>query len=92
MTPEIAAAAGRDLGSIYDYTIQRWGAAQADRYAAALEAAISGLADRAGTGAQRGGYRRVRCGSHFIFYRRIGKRIRVERVLHERMDFPRHLA
>jgi toxin ParE1/3/4 len=37
------------------------------------------------------GYFRVPTGSHVVFYRGVGSGIRVERVLHQRMDFEAHL-
>jgi len=39
----------------------------------------------------RAGYFKYRSGSHFLFYRLIFNGIDVVRILHQSMDFPRHL-
>jgi toxin ParE1/3/4 len=39
----------------------------------------------------RRGYHKYRAGSHVLFYRLIDGGIEVVRILHEQMDFGRHL-
>ena len=39
----------------------------------------------------RPGYRQMETASHTVFYRRIADGILIVRVLHQRMDFERHL-
>ena len=39
----------------------------------------------------RQGYRKIRSGSHVIFFKVTGEGIDVVRILHQRMDFERHL-
>jgi toxin ParE1/3/4 len=39
----------------------------------------------------RAGYNKISCGSHFLFYRHIADGIDIVRILHERMDFARHI-
>jgi len=39
----------------------------------------------------RAGYRKIPSGSHVLFYRLIDNGIDVVRILHERMDYERHI-
>ncbi len=84
-----------DLGEIWDRTRSGWGSAQAERYLRQIRAALELLSQnpRLGrsAGAVRRGYRKHPCGAHVIFYREIATGIDVVRVLHRRMDVPRHL-
>jgi toxin ParE1/3/4 len=84
-----------DLGEIWDYTQGRWGLDQAERYLRQIQAAFELLArnSRLGrsAGAIRRGYRKHASGAHVIFYREIAGGIDVVRILHRRMDVPRHL-
>lgn len=41
--------------------------------------------------AVRAGYFKISCGSHYLFYRLTDNGIDVVRILHERMDFERHI-
>ncbi|MDT8758176.1 type II toxin-antitoxin system RelE/ParE family toxin [Sphingomonas psychrotolerans] len=91
----VAAAAGRDLDSIYDYTATHWGVEQADRYVGSFDAAYQLLLRQPGIGSPSDhgfGYRRLRHERHLIYYSVGPKLLRIERVLHYRMDAPRHLA
>jgi toxin ParE1/3/4 len=85
-------AAHRDLLDIWSYTRATWSEEQADAYLAEIDATFHGLCtgELAGTRhAYRLLKRRVR--SHVIYYRDNGREIVVVRVLHGRMDAPRHL-
>lgn len=89
-------AASKDLSSIWDYSAERWGLDQAERYVLALEASCEALAQGRLRGRAadefRNGYLRFKSGSHYIFYRQRGNGgIDIIRVLHERMDFSKHL-
>jgi toxin ParE1/3/4 len=39
----------------------------------------------------RAGYWKIPCGSHVLFYRLTAEGVDVVRILHERMDFERHI-
>ena len=84
-----------DLDRIWDYTAQRWGIDQAELYIRQLWQHINAAAAQPMIGRAcpevRAGYHNCRSGSHFIFYRLINGGIEVVRILHERMDFARHL-
>lgn len=86
----------RDIDEIWTYTRERWGGAQADRYVTLIRDACLALGRGEVTGvdasAVRPGYRRVQVGRHLIFFRSLpGGVPEVVRILHERMDWPRHL-
>jgi len=84
-----------DLEEIWDYTADRWGLDQAETYIRQLWKAIAEVADRPALGkecaAVRAGYRKYRCGSHVLFYRQGAGAIDIVRILHERMDYERHI-
>ena len=84
-----------DLDDIWDYTAQRWGIDQAERYLRRIAEAAELIAETPGRGRScdhvREGYRKYPVGSHVIFYRETGGNIDVVRILHQQMDFDRHL-
>ena len=88
-------AALRDLETLWDYTEQRWGTAQALHYLDALETAFQSLAQAPESGqrcdAIRAGYRRSWVEQHGVYYRLEGDAVVVVRVLHQRMDAGRHV-
>jgi toxin ParE1/3/4 len=85
-----------DLSRIWDDSSERWGEDQADRYVRLLAESFARLAEGSvrGRGADeiRTGYLRLSVGSHILFYRMgVDGGIEVIRILHQRMDFKRHL-
>jgi toxin ParE1/3/4 len=84
-----------DLDNIWDYSAKRWGKEQAEAYTREIWQRIEKVAARPATGQEcsdiRVGYYKISCGSHFLFYRIVGDGIDVVRILHERMDFERHI-
>lgn len=91
----LSSAARLDLVDIAEYTIGRWGEAQADRYVTELLSRCSEAGDNPAAGrasdAIRTGYRRIRQGRHVIYFRRVGADVEIVRVLHERMLPENHL-
>lgn len=88
-------AAEDDLDGIFDYTAQRWGVGQAVQYTQLIEQACIALAE-ARLPAQdfshiRSGYWRHLIERHAIYFRVQPYGIAVIRILHGRMDAPRHL-
>lgn len=83
-----------DLSDIWSYTLAEWGIDQAEKYIRELWAAMQGQALDISTSTDisdvRKGYRKVRSGSHVIFFRFTDDGIDVVRILHQRMDFERH--
>jgi toxin ParE1/3/4 len=91
----LSPAAELDLEDIWTYTIEHWGAAQADLYTNLLIAAFAELAQSPTIAPAcdhiRPGYRRRHVERHVIYFRITDYGIAVIRILHDRMDAPRHL-
>lgn len=87
--------ASRDLKGIWAYTVQQWGAAQADRYLHDIDREIQMLLQFPEIGRSyafiRAGYRVLHVKSHLVFYLRKGQRLEIVRVLYEGMDVKEHL-
>jgi toxin ParE1/3/4 len=87
--------AALDLDEIWDYTAKRWGLDQAETYTRQLWRDMQGAAAQPTIARScsevRAGYYKYCSGSHVIFFRLIDRGIDVVRILHERMDFERHL-
>lgn len=85
-----------DLSEVWDYTHSEWGAEQAEKYVRELWAAMQeqtlDLTKSIDIGDVRKGYRKVRSGSHAIFFKVTSAGdVDVVRILHQKMDFARHL-
>ena len=84
-----------DLEEIWDYTVARWSEDRAERYIRDIWQAIGTVGDKPDIGLPcddvRLGYRKYRVGSHVLFFRDTGTAIDIVRILHQRMDFGRHL-
>ena len=95
MRLQFTPAAIADLDGIFDYTLERWGRDQAERYLRDIQRVCEGLAsgDLPGRSADhvRKGYRKAASGAHMIYYRSEGETLIVVRILHQRMDIDRHL-
>lgn len=90
--------AERDLADILRYTIQTWGMKQGAAYFQILAAAKTSIVNNPFLPGSRtrddlaDGCRAYRAGKHLVFYRVIGNRVEIARILHESMDFPRHVG
>ncbi len=84
-----------DLESIWLYTFDRWDEEQATRYLRKVNDRIAELAAEPERGksqeAIRPGYYSARIGRHVIYYTFTDQSLGIERVLHDQMDFDRHL-
>lgn len=84
-----------DLDSIYSDTVEKWGREQADRYVGAIWAAFEKVAQAPERWRLRNelhpGCRICFIGRHAILYRIHEGRVEIARVLHDAMDFPRHI-
>ena len=88
--------ARQDLLEIGDYSARKWSEQQAERYVRMIIGECRDLANRPLVGRSydqwRPGLRGYPCGKHVIFYRELSQtKVRIVRILHEKMDFPRHL-
>lgn len=92
---ELLDAARADLANIWHTGVLRWGEAQAERYADAIEASLQRLRDNPCMGSSRPQLlpemRVLIVRRHLAFYRVVGDRIEVIRILHHSMDATRHL-
>jgi toxin ParE1/3/4 len=88
-TVSFSRSAKADLLNIGAYTLQTWGAAQAERYLDALERCAKMLAGNPSLGRPcawiRSGLYRFEKGRHVFFYRRQEDGILVSRILHQSM-------
>lgn len=88
-------AALTDLEDVWRYTERQWGLLQATRYIDQLNEAIEAIAHSPGLALPcdhiRPGYRRLGVERHSVYFRLDAGILVVVRVLHERMDAPRHL-
>ncbi len=84
-----------DLSEIWDYTFLQWNGEQAEKYVRELWSAMENVASdptkSVDIGDVRRSYRKSRAGSHVIFFKFTDDGIDVMRILHQRMDFERHL-
>ena len=76
--------ADRKLEAIYRYTLENFGAAQADSYFIALEETFALLAERPYLGRTFHEYRRFEHESHVIFYRPRRAGILIVDIFHRR--------
>jgi len=91
----LSPAAQADLDGIFDYTVREWGVDRALRYMQEIEQLCTLLSQTpkqaSDCGHIRPGYRRGVVGRHVIYFRVERYGIAVIRILHQRMDVPRHL-
>ena len=91
----LSPAARADLEEIWDYTVERWGEAQAERYIRDIQKACEALSGGAlvsrSAGDIRAGYRKAAVGSHVIYFRARSDPVQIVRILHRRMDVARHI-
>ena len=91
----LSPAAQAGLEDIWDFGEAEWGADRAELYLRALQRGIETIADdlRRGRACDdiRLGYFKFAVGSHLVFYRSDQGHLIVVRILHQRMDFERHL-
>lgn len=87
--------AALDLEGIATFTIERFGVEQARRYRDALKLCFTELAENPGLGRRAEhltkGLRRFEYRAHIVFYLPEDRGVLIVRVLHSRMDVPRHL-
>ena len=84
-----------DLDDIAVYTLENWGVQQALRYVDSLEQCCHLLANRPNVGATASDLapdlRRHAHRAHVVYYLPEKNGVLIVRMLHERMDAPRHM-
>lgn len=87
--------AKEDLGSIADYTLEKWGSQQEELYLRLLKQALDSLSDNPHLGHPMNkvlpGLRRLLVGGHIILYFVTERHVDVVRILHHSMDIIRHI-
>lgn len=93
--PRFTPKARQDLDDIWDFTVERWGSAQAERYVVTIVRVCQDLAAGRRFGREAGmvreGYLTYRTGAHVVFFRGVDDEVEIVRILHERMDPARHI-
>jgi toxin ParE1/3/4 len=91
----LSGKADSDILQIARDSVKQWGLARAEEYVLGLHQAFQRLAEFPDMGRDashlRTGYMRMESMSHVVFYRKIESGILIVRILHNRMDFVRHL-
>jgi toxin ParE1/3/4 len=84
-----------DLSDIWDYTVENWDVNQADKYLTSLTQTFDAIDGRDGLHREaistRPGVYRLNIKSHAVLYRIMGGEIVIVRILHQSMDFKRHV-
>ena len=94
----ISSYAEEDVESILRYTIKKWGFDQADSYYELLITARERIASNPfllGSKAREDvatNCRTFRCSKHVYFYRLRNNTVEIARILHESMDFQKHVS
>jgi len=91
----LSPAARGDLEAIWTFGEARWGARRAELYIRDIQHAVETVAADPRRGRPcddvRAGYFKFAVGAHMLFSRRRPDAVDVVRILHQRMDFDRHL-
>ena len=91
----LSPVARRDIRQIWRYSFRQWGEPKADAYIRDINHYFVRLSERPDRGKPcdyiRSGYFRANYESHAIFFRLEDEGIFIIRVLHQSMDFDRHL-
>lgn len=96
MKLDITPAAATDIREIFSYSLTNWGEAKARKYVADLRRRMHALARGSTSGTRAddisAGLRRLIAGSHVIWFRIQGDRLRIIRILHQSRDAGRWLG
>lgn len=84
-----------DIDRIWEATLDKWGVDQAENYMRVLQSATLTMGENPEVGRDcseiRERYRKYPVGSHVMFYKIGIDKIDIVRILHQHMDFDRHL-
>lgn len=87
--------ADRDIENIAEYTLEKWGVTQVNKYVGGLIDCFKDIANNDHFGQDASefapGLYRFGYESHIIFFVRQEENVLIVRVLHSQMDFRRHL-
>lgn len=92
---KVSSEASRDLFDIGDYTQNKYGILQRNKYLDQFVDKFQAVADDPNLGMIRtdirDGYYSLLINKHIIFYKKYSYGARIVRVLHQSMDFSKHL-
>ena len=92
---KLTLAAKNDIKDIWQYTVEKWGEQQAEKYIGQLEKKFKDLVKTPNLGRARSdirnGYRSLPEGKHIIFYRGADHLIEIIGIPHANMDIETHL-
>lgn len=94
-TVRFSPKANADLNSIWDYSLKQWGVERTEAYIRSIYSVFA-LIDQFPAIARnasdiRPGLLKYAVGSHVAYFRMSRQSIDVVRILHQQMDYPRHL-
>jgi toxin ParE1/3/4 len=91
----LSGKADTDIETIAEASLRQWGLARAEKYILEIHQTFRMLAEFPDLGRDVGhirlGYRKIETASHSIFYRKAEDSVLIVRILHQSMDFARHL-
>ena len=91
----LSGKADADIEAIAEGSLQQWGLTRAEKYILGLHETFQMLVDFPDLGRDVGhirpGYRKIETASHSVFYRKTEEGVLIVRILHQSMDFERHL-
>lgn len=90
----LSPAAQKDVDEIWDYTAEKWGVDQAEKYTQDIRDACFGLAAgklKSRTVDIKQGYLKYAVGSHIVYFRYSDTDLSIIRILHKSRDTRRHL-
>ena len=91
----LSGEADSDIQNIAEASLRQWGLAQAEKYVLGLHETFQMLVEfpdlRRDASHIRPCYRKTETASHSVFHRTTPDGVLIVRVLHQRMDFGRHL-
>jgi toxin ParE1/3/4 len=88
---ELSPKALADLDAIWEYSVQNWGKTRSEAYIRGINAALELVAVNPHVERDAGSIRPGLLKYYVGFFRLSDNHIVVSRILHARMDFPRHL-
>jgi toxin ParE1/3/4 len=92
---QLSRLANNDLENIWEYTFTNWSLKQADIYVKQIITQINKVCNNPELGRQifsiKPNHRMIKINSHFLVYKVDGEYLKIDRIVHERMDIPNRI-
>ena len=92
---QLSRLANNDLESIWEYTFTNWSNEQADIYVNQIITQINKVCNNPEIGRQifdiKPNHRMIKINFHFIVYKVDAEILKINRIVHERMDIPNRI-